>query len=143
MVDKNESKLNNVAEQCANSNTPLVINADVSNDDDIKRIITETIDKFDKIDILVNNAGTSVQGDILSGKILKAYDETMAVNIRAVVNLTALAAPHLVKTKGNIVNISSIAGKTISMVGYAAYNTSKAALDHFTRGAARSWQLQV
>ncbi|XP_026756545.2 3-oxoacyl-[acyl-carrier-protein] reductase FabG-like [Galleria mellonella] len=138
MVGRNESKLSKVAEQCARGGqTPLVIRADVSNDNDVKRIIDETIKKFGKIDILVNNAGMGSFGFILNGSILKAYDEVMAVNMRSIVHLTALAAPHLVKTKGNIVNISSVAGKmTSSVPGFLAYSVSKAALDHFTRGAA-------
>ncbi|XP_059046915.1 3-oxoacyl-[acyl-carrier-protein] reductase FabG-like [Achroia grisella] len=137
IVGRKENKLRNVSEECAsNGNTPLVINADVSNDDDAKRIINETINKFGKIDVLVNNAGISRKGNILNGTILQAYDNIMAVNIRAVVHLTALAAPHLIETKGNIVNISSIAGKSAVLTDYGAYNISKAALDHFTRGAA-------
>ncbi|XP_059046914.1 uncharacterized oxidoreductase SSP0419-like [Achroia grisella] len=135
LVGRNESKLKNVSERCV-GNTPLVIKADVSNDDDAKKIINETINKFGKIDVLVNNAGVSDSGTILDGGILKAYDSIMAVNLRAAVHLTALSAPHLIKTKGNIVNISSIGGKTVAMSRSIPYNISKAALDHFTRGAA-------
>ncbi|XP_059046911.1 uncharacterized oxidoreductase SSP0419-like [Achroia grisella] len=137
IVGRNESKLKNVAEQCARSgNKPLVVKADVSNDDEVKRIVTETINEFGQIDVLVNNAGMAFYGNILSGDILQAYDKTLAVNMRAVVLLTSLVAPHLVKTKGNIVNISSIAGKKATMSGFIPYEVSKAALDHFTRGAA-------
>ncbi|XP_059046908.1 3-oxoacyl-[acyl-carrier-protein] reductase FabG-like [Achroia grisella] len=137
IVGRKEDKLKNVFEICSRSgNTPLLIKADISNDDDAKRVISETINKFGKIDVLVNNAGISDGGTILDGTILKAYDSIMAVNVRAAVHLTALAAPHLVQTKGNIVNISSVAGKIATIAGYLAYAVSKAALDHFTRGAA-------
>ncbi|KAM3956979.1 3-oxoacyl-[acyl-carrier-protein] reductase FabG-like [Aphomia sociella] len=137
LVGRNEIKLSNVAGQCARSgNTPLVVKAEMSNDDNVKRIVNETIDKFGKLDVLVNNAGMTVLGGILNGNILKAYDETMAINTRAVIHLTTLAAPHLVKTKGNIINVSSVAGKQVLGIGNNAYEISKAALDHFTRGAA-------
>ncbi|XP_059046924.1 3-oxoacyl-[acyl-carrier-protein] reductase FabG-like [Achroia grisella] len=137
LVGRNETKLKHVFEKCSRiGNTHLVIKADVSNDGDAKRIINETIDKFGKIDVLVNNAGVSGGGTILDGGILKAYDKILAVNIRAVVHLTALVAPHLVETKGNIVNISSICGKMPGLSKFIPYNISKAALDHFTRGAA-------
>ncbi|XP_059046918.1 uncharacterized oxidoreductase TM_0325-like [Achroia grisella] len=137
IVGRKESKLKNVAEQCARSgNKPLVVKADVSNDDEVKRIVTETINEFGQIDVLINNAGMAVYGNILSGNILEAYDKTLAVNTRAIVLLTSLVVPHLVKTKGNIVNISSIAGKKTIMPGFIPYAVSKAALDHFTRGAA-------
>ncbi|XP_026756546.1 uncharacterized oxidoreductase YxbG-like [Galleria mellonella] len=137
MVGRNESKLSTVAEQCAsNGHTPLVVKADVANDDDVKRIVDETIENFGKIDVVVNNAGIGLFGGTLSDSALKVYDEVMAVNVRAVYLLTTLTVPHLIQTKGNIVNISSIAGKKPLSRNYLSYGISKAALDHFTRGVA-------
>ncbi|XP_045459935.1 3-oxoacyl-[acyl-carrier-protein] reductase FabG-like [Melitaea cinxia] len=131
MVGRNEKKLSAVAARCA---SPLVILADVSKDDDARRIISETVKKFGQIDVLVNNAGLSVDnGGLLGNDMMQAYDAVMRVNLRAVVFLTTLAAPHLIMTKGNIVNISSIAGKmAISSPDMINYYVSKAALDHFT-----------
>ena len=57
----------------------------------------------------VNNAGIQVSGSILN-TAMSDYDRQMNVNVRSVYNLTMLAAPHLIKTKGNIVNVSSCAG---------------------------------
>ncbi|KAI5633646.1 enoyl-(Acyl carrier protein) reductase domain-containing protein [Phthorimaea operculella] len=137
MVGRNQKKLDDVAAKVsAVGKVPLVINADVSKDDDVKRIITETISKFGKLDVLVNNAGFGKDGTILDCKILVAYDAIMSVNVRAVINLTTLAAPHLATTKGNIINISSVASMTTPPPNFTAYAVSKAALDHFTRGAA-------
>ncbi|XP_049878984.1 3-oxoacyl-[acyl-carrier-protein] reductase FabG-like [Pectinophora gossypiella] len=138
MVGRNETKLRNVAEQCAAvGNKPLVIIADVSNDNDAKRIITETVDTFGKLDILVNNAGLGKPGCIADGSIVEAYDVIFKVNVRAVMQLTSLATPHLIKTKGNVVNISSAAAMTTPISPDSlSYYVSKAALDHFTRGAA-------
>ncbi|KAJ2943007.1 hypothetical protein O0L34_g15198 [Tuta absoluta] len=138
MVGRNQKKLDAVAAKVgAVGKTPLVINADVSKDNDVKRIITETISKFSKLDVLVNNAGFTTEGSILDGKLLQSYDAIMSVNVRAVINLTTLSAPHLAATKGNIINISSVASKTTpSRPDFLAYYVSKAALDHFTRGAA-------
>ncbi|XP_046978458.1 3-oxoacyl-[acyl-carrier-protein] reductase FabG-like [Vanessa cardui] len=135
MVGRNETKLSAVAAKCS---SPLVIRADVGNDDDARRIINETIDKFGQIDVLVNNAGISVEnGGILGNDMMKAFDTILNVNLRAIVHLTVLAAPHLVKTKGNIVNISSIGGiTTFSTPGITNYSVSKAALNHFTVCAA-------
>ena len=56
----------------------------------------------------------------------------MNINVRSVFQLTALAVAHLVKTKGNIVNVSSLTGLRPG-VGFLAYYMSKAALDQFTR----------
>ncbi|XP_013188313.1 3-oxoacyl-[acyl-carrier-protein] reductase FabG-like [Amyelois transitella] len=137
LVGRNESKLKNVAEKCNQGGTsPLVVKADVGNDSDVERIINETVKKYGKLDILVNNAGIVVRGSVLNGNLVEGYDETMKVNVRAVIKLTILAAPYLIKTKGNIVNVSSIEGKKPSMINHLPYMVSKAALDHFTRGAA-------
>ncbi|XP_059047944.1 3-oxoacyl-[acyl-carrier-protein] reductase FabG-like [Achroia grisella] len=138
IVGRNENKLKQVVDKCKEvGRTPLAIKADVANDEDAKRIIKETVDRFGKLDILVNNAGIGAYGTILNGEILKTYDDVMAVNVRAVVHLTSLAAPHLVKTKGNIVNVSSAAGfKVSTSPPQIAYCVSKAAVNHFTLGAA-------
>lgn len=59
----------------------------------------------------------------------------MAVNLRSVFLLSHFAVPHLEKTKGNIVNVSSIAGIKPSAT-FVSYAVSKAALDHFTKCSA-------
>ncbi|CAH0402612.1 unnamed protein product [Chilo suppressalis] len=137
LVARNQEKLANVEKQCAAiGKSPLVIRADVANEKDAKRIIDETIDKYGKLDILVNNAGIFRFDLVLSDTLMKSFDEIMNVNLRAAVLITSLASPHLIKTKGNIINISSSLGQVIKMNNCISYATSKAALDHFTRGAA-------
>jgi len=59
----------------------------------------------------------------------------MNVNVRAVFQLMQMATPHLIKTKGNIVNVSSVTGLR-SFPGVLAYCVSKAAVDQLTRCAA-------
>lgn len=56
----------------------------------------------------------------------------MNANVRSVYHLTMLAVPHLIKSKGNVVNVSSVNGIR-SFPGVLSYNISKAALDQFTR----------
>ncbi|XP_045454172.1 3-oxoacyl-[acyl-carrier-protein] reductase FabG-like [Melitaea cinxia] len=135
IVGRNVQKLQRVNDECVKvGKLPLVIRADVSNDEDSKRIINETIEKYGQIDVLVNNAGIIAFDSILDDNIVSVYDSIMKTNMRAVVSMTHLAAPHLIKTKGNIVNISSVAGKiTIKDYQMVCYSSSKAALDHFTR----------
>ncbi|XP_026725156.1 uncharacterized protein LOC113492069 [Trichoplusia ni] len=133
LVARNEKKLNEVAKKCKD---PLVIIADVTKEDDAKRIVADTVKHYGQLDVLVNSAGICVGASILAENTMKAYDQVMATNLRAIVHLTHLAAPHIIKTKGNIVNISSISAlRTISKEGFA-YNTAKAGLDHFTRSIA-------
>ncbi|XP_063833411.1 3-oxoacyl-[acyl-carrier-protein] reductase FabG-like [Ostrinia nubilalis] len=138
VVGRNEARLQEVAAKCtAVGSAPLVVKADVSNDDDAKRIISETINKFGKLDVLVNNAGVIAYGTLLDGKILESFDKCVAVNLRAMIHTSMLAANHLVKTKGNIVNISSILGQFHVSPFVNGYASSKAGLNHFTRGGAK------
>ncbi|CAF4885988.1 unnamed protein product [Pieris macdunnoughi] len=138
IVGRNIDKLKRIAEKCEKIGPkPLIIQSDVSHDESASRIINEVIATFKKLDVLVNNAGVLKFGTILKGNLLEAYDTTMVVNVRAPINLTSIAAPHLVKTKGNIINISSLAGTTApEKPPTSAYHISKAALSHFSRCAA-------
>ena len=135
IVGRNETKLAAVAKKCKNA---LVIRADISKENDLRNIIDETIKKFGQLDILINNAGTALgNGGLVDGEIMKHYDTIMNVNLKGVVHLTSLAAPHLIKTKGNVINISSIAGQMPPFGdGMTNYYVSKAGLDHFTVCAA-------
>lgn len=113
---------------------PLIIKADMCNEPDVERIVKETVKKFGRIDVLVNNAGILEAGSI-ENTSLQQYDRVMNTNMRGVYHLTMLAVPELIKTKGNIVNVSSVNGIR-SFPGVLVYNISKAALDQFTRTVA-------
>lgn len=108
---------------------PLVIVADVSVD--AERIIAETIEKYGRLDILINNAGMAIYSNLETIK-MGDYDTMMAINTRGTVELTKLALPYLIESKGNVVNVSSIAGM-IPVVAALAYSMSKAMMDHFTQ----------
>jgi NAD(P)-dependent dehydrogenase (short-subunit alcohol dehydrogenase family) len=113
---------------------PLSIVADVTNEDDVRRGVESTIEKFGRLDVLVNAAGHISSGTI-EDTAPAAWDLMMNVNLRAVFQLMQLAAPHLVKTKGNVVNVSSVTGLR-SFPGVLAYCVSKAGVDQLTRCAA-------
>lgn len=136
IVGRNEAKLKTVIEQCQEHGvTPLVIKADVSHEEAPGEIIKQTIDRYGKLDVLVNNAGIVFTGGLLDGELMKNYDKIMNTNLRAVVCLTNLAVPYLVKTRGNVVNISSTLG-TQAGPWMMAYCISKAGLEHFSKTAA-------
>ncbi|KAJ8713152.1 hypothetical protein PYW08_008456 [Mythimna loreyi] len=138
IVDCSETRANTTAGKCEQyGNKVLVIIADVSKQEDDEKIIKQTIETFGKLDVLVNNAGIVLKGTILDGTILDTYDKIMNTNLRSVVVLTCLAAPHLAKTKGCIVNTSSIAStKVKNGYPYESYCVAKAGVDSFTRASA-------
>jgi len=133
ITGRNFQNLQKTEEECLASGASGVctIQADVCNEDDCRKIVSQTVDKFKKLDILVNNAGILEMGSI-ENTSLEQYDRLMNTNVRAVYHLTMLAVPHLEVTKGNIVNVSSVNGIR-SFPGVLAYNISKAALDQLTR----------
>nr|XP_032527840.1 3-oxoacyl-[acyl-carrier-protein] reductase FabG-like isoform X1 [Danaus plexippus plexippus] len=139
IVGRNEAKLKVVTAQCEEvGNKPLVIRADVSDDDEAARIINETIEKYGKLDVLVNNAGIMRSGTLVDGRAVQSFDEMVKTNVRAVINLTQLATPHIIKTKGNIINISSVAGMRVLRGNiFLAYGMTKAALNYFSEACAK------
>ncbi|XP_028411815.1 uncharacterized protein LOC114534552 [Dendronephthya gigantea] len=120
--------LEKTAQEC---NDVLTIEADVNNDADVKRMVDSTIQHFGRLDILINSAGILSRGTIETTS-LEDYDKVMNTNMRSVFQLTQLCIPHLVKTKGCIVNVSSVTGMR-SFAGVLPYCISKAAMDQFTR----------
>ncbi|KAI1301492.1 3-oxoacyl-[acyl-carrier-protein] reductase FabG [Halotydeus destructor] len=108
--------------------------ADVTSEADCKTLIDQTVSKLGKLDILVNNAGVIEYGSI-ENTSLEQYDRVMNANVRSVYHIMMLATPHLIQTKGTIVNVSSVNGIR-SFPNVLAYNVSKAAVDQLTRCAA-------
>jgi len=139
ITGRNAEKLSEVGKRCFKASSkglnPLEIIADVSKEDNCKRIIDSTIEKFGRLDVLVNNAGKGAISSVQDAKILETFDELMNLNLRSVICLTQLSVEHLSKTKGNIVNISSVAGLT-PRSNFGIYCVTKSALDMFSKCAA-------
>uniref|UniRef100_A0AC35TQG7 3-oxoacyl-[acyl-carrier-protein] reductase n=1 Tax=Rhabditophanes sp. KR3021 TaxID=114890 RepID=A0AC35TQG7_9BILA len=121
-----------IIESGAKPTNVLTIKADVSNKKETECIVGESIKKFGKLDILINNAGIGNDSKNADPYSIENYDFIFNVNVRAVINLTKVAVPHLKKTRGCIINISSmISFKTTSSSPY--YAMSKASLDMYTK----------
>ncbi|XP_045770357.1 uncharacterized oxidoreductase TM_0325-like [Maniola jurtina] len=138
IVGRNEEKLKGVIEKCTSAGKePLSIKADITHEGDPERIVKETIEAFGEIDILVNNAGLVRYAQILDSNILETYDLIMNTNLRAQIHLTHLVGPSLIKSRGNIINVSSVASKTRpTITAHVIYDISKTAFTHFSRAAA-------
>uniref|UniRef100_A0A914UR12 Uncharacterized protein n=1 Tax=Plectus sambesii TaxID=2011161 RepID=A0A914UR12_9BILA len=116
----------------------LVIIADVTKEEDTKRIVAETVAKFGKLDVLVNNAGGgTMQGfpDSSFAQPLQVYDYVNNLNARSLISLCQEAIPHLKQTKGNIVNVSSV-GSFRPIPSFTYYQMAKAAVDQLNRNLA-------
>ena len=106
-------------------------------DKDAERLIAESVKQCGSLHGLVNNAGI-IMRSMLESIPDEHIDRTFSVNLRATVRLSRFALPHLEKTAGSIVNISSIAAE-IAQVGGGLYSASKAGVSAFTRQAAAEW----
>lgn len=99
-----------------------------------KSLVKQVVESLGRIDVLINAAGIIRSGNIETTS-LDDFEEMMASNLTSAFHLTQLCVPHLIKTKGNVVNVSSVAGVR-SFPGILAYCVSKAGLDQLTRCAA-------
>lgn len=133
-VGRNGTRLNAVLDEIKKSNGGelLPIVADVTKD--AERIVNETINHFGQLDVLVNSAGFAIFDSVIDAN-LSEFDRLFDTNVRAVINLTKLCVPHLEKTKGNVVTVSSCAGRKPSP-NILSYCMSKAAIDQFTKCSA-------
>ncbi len=84
--------------------------ADLTKEDDAQRLINDTIKEYGQLDILVNNAGAGAANSIKDDTVMEKFDSIIKLDLRSVVQLTHLSIPYLLKSKGTIINTSSIAG---------------------------------
>lgn len=130
---RNETSLDAVSKKCEESskNKPLLLIGDVTEESVPKRIVNDAVKHFGQLDVLVNSAG-AIENGTIENTSLEQYDRMFNINVRSVYQLTMLAVPHLIKTKGSIVNVSSVAGSR-SFPNVLAYCMAKAAIDRFTQ----------
>jgi 3-oxoacyl-[acyl-carrier protein] reductase len=108
----------------------LAVKADVSNPDDVSRLVQATLDRYGTIDIVINNAGIYESG-ALHDLDIGAWDRVMATNLRGPFLLVQRVLPILrEKRSGHIINISSESGLEY-YTGDAVYGISKHALNDF------------
>jgi 3-oxoacyl-[acyl-carrier protein] reductase len=115
----------------------LLQQADVSNDEQVRLMIENTIQSFGRLDFLVNNAGTTVFVDHadLEGLKPEHWDKIMNTNVKGVFLVSRAASSYLRKANGSIVNITSVAGIT-GLGSSIAYGASKAAAISVTKSLA-------
>lgn len=107
----------------------LAIQCDVTIEEDCRQLVKQTLTTFGKIDVLINNAGMSMRS-LFKDADLKVLKTLMDVNFWGTVYCTKYALPEIVKTKGSIVGVSSIAGYK-GLPGRSGYSASKFAMNGF------------
>jgi len=112
-----------------------VITADSADPAAIEHAVAETVAAFGRLDILVNNAGIFRAGSI-EALTVADFDETIAINVRAVFAASRAAAAHM-GPGGRIISIGSNLADRLNGPGMSLYALSKSALAGLTRGLAR------
>lgn len=112
------------------------IKADIGNIEDIKKLVSESVDVFGKVDILVNNAGIEKHAAFWE-VTEKDYDAVMNINLKGVFFATQAFVQHLKEQKrtGKVINISSV-HEELPFPNFASYCASKGALKMLTRNLA-------
>jgi short-subunit dehydrogenase len=124
---RNEVKLEAVAAECRSRGAEAAaIRCDVSAEHDCRNFIEEAARRYSSLDILVNNAGVSGHARFEEVTDFSWYEDMMRVNYMGSLYCTRYAVPHLKKRRGQIVAISSLAGK-VGIPGRSAYSPTKAA----------------
>ncbi|WP_346238677.1 SDR family oxidoreductase [Niabella insulamsoli] len=103
--------------------------ADVSHPGECKRFVESTVNTFGQIDLLINNAGISMRS-LFKDLEVEVIEKIMNINFMGAVYCTKFALPELIKSKGTVVGISSIAGYR-GLPGRTGYSASKFALQGF------------
>ena len=107
----------------------IAVQCDVSHQEDCEHLIKQTLTTFGKIDVLVNNAGISMRA-LFQDADIDVLKTVMDVNFWGTVYCTKYALPEILKTKGTIVGVSSIAGYK-GLPGRTGYSASKFAMNGF------------
>lgn len=116
------------------SDSILLSDADVSREVQVENFVNQTVQKFDRIDVLVNNAGIYYEGKIPDTPTAE-WKKIMETDVDGVFYMSRACFPYLKKTKGNIINISSLSGLGGDPEA-AAYNAAKGAVTNLTRAMA-------
>jgi 3-oxoacyl-[acyl-carrier protein] reductase len=139
LVDRDQEGLELATKACIEvaDVPPLSIVADVSKKEDVNRMVVMALEHFGKIDFLVASAGILYRTQFLDID-LDEWDEVMNTNVRGLFLCNQMVVAEMLKQgSGRIVNIASVAGRSMSLVGGAHYATSKHAVIGLTRHMAR------
>ncbi|PYQ18788.1 MAG: oxidoreductase, partial [Acidobacteria bacterium] len=108
---------------------------DVSKVEDIRRLVEGTVERYGRIDCLINNAGWHPPHKPIDGFTVDEFRRLLDLNLVSIFAACQLALPHLRKTKGNIINLSSLVGR-MGQLHATTYVATKGAVTAFTKALA-------
>jgi dehydrogenase/reductase SDR family protein 7B len=130
ITGRNKQELDNVVSEIGDQGVTIIgVQADVSKEEDNKRMAEAAMREFGRIDILINNAGISMRA-LFEEVDLDVVKKVMDINFYGVLYATKYCLPEVKKNKGSIVGISSVAGYR-GLPGRTGYSASKFALNGF------------
>lgn len=107
----------------------IAVPTDVAVQEDCKNLVDKTVEAFGGVDILINNAGISMRA-LFQDTEISVIEKVMQVNFWGTVYCTKYALPYLLKSKGTVVGVSSIAGY-VGLPARTGYSASKYAMQGF------------
>jgi NAD(P)-dependent dehydrogenase (short-subunit alcohol dehydrogenase family) len=111
------------------------IPADVSRVEEIERLIAKAVERYGRLDCLINNAGWHPPHKPIDGFSVEEFRALLDLNLVSVFAACKFALPHLRKTRGNIINLSSLVG-TMGQLHATTYVAAKGAITAFTKALA-------
>jgi NAD(P)-dependent dehydrogenase (short-subunit alcohol dehydrogenase family) len=126
LVSRSKHLLEQFQRELAPTGRTLVAAADVADADQVRRAVEQTIETFGRLDILLCSAGLSLRA-YFENTTLETLERVMRVNFFGTLYATHFALPHIKKTKGSLVALSSLTGKR-GIPSYALYGASKFAI---------------
>jgi 3-oxoacyl-[acyl-carrier protein] reductase len=125
-----------LADEIANGDTVVALQADVSNFENAKNLVKQVKDRFGRVDILVNNAGIT-KDKLIALMSEKDWDDVIDTNLKGMFNVTKPVISLMIRQRvGTILNITSISG-VVGMAGQVNYSSSKAGMIGFTKALAK------
>jgi 3-oxoacyl-[acyl-carrier protein] reductase len=113
--------------------TAIPMQADVSRESDVERVVDKAVNVFGTIDILVNNAGVAGPLELITHISKQAWDDTLNINLTGMFLCARAVLTHMIERRtGNIINISSGAGLRTARVRSLPYGVSKFGVEGLT-----------
>ncbi len=140
VVSRTQADIDNVAREALKLKvSALAVRADISIEEQVEEMVKRTLEAFGRIDVLVNNAVAHGPTQFITQIDVKDWDKTLEVNLRGVFLCSKAVLPAMIKQKsGNIINISSGAGRRTREISFASptrslvYSVTKFGVEGFT-----------